>query len=64
MVLFVLAVNKGLCTTFRTIFEFLVRRESEYGILKQYDDKDHKSPCVRRAAGGVLICFLRSSKRF
>ena len=46
------------------IFEFLVRRESEYGILKQYDDKDHKSPCARRAAGGVLICFLRSSKRF
>ena len=46
------------------IFEFLVRRESEYGILKQYDDKNHKSPCARRAAGGVLICFLRSSKRF
>jgi Trk K+ transport system NAD-binding subunit len=27
------------------IFGFLVRRESEYGILKPYDDKDHKSPC-------------------
>ena len=27
-----------------------MRRESEYGILKQYDDKDHKSPCGRRSA--------------
>mgnify|MGYP002731596139 CR=1 FL=1 len=33
------------------------------GIHFAYDDKNHKSPCARRTAGGVLICFLRSSKR-